>query len=121
MAWKQNEAADVMDAPAFHEGDGRITRRRFFRETTRLPVRIEVWELLPGASEGSHIHEGDDVLEEFYYFIEGQGVMWMNGEEVPVRAGDAVMAPPGVDHGFRNTGDETLKLLIIWGEPTAEE
>ena len=46
--------------------------------------------------------------------------MWMNGQELPVRAGDAVMAPPGVDHGFRNTGDETLKLLLIWGAPAGE-
>ena len=95
MAWKQSEAADVTDTPAIHEGEGVITRRRFFRDTTRLPVRVEIWELPPGASEGSHIHDGDDALEEFYYFIEGQGVMWMNGQEMPVRPGDAVMAPPG--------------------------
>ena len=38
MAWKQSEAADVMDTPAIHEGEGVITRRRFFRDTTRLPV-----------------------------------------------------------------------------------
>ena len=120
MAWKQSEAADVIDSAAIHEGKGVITRRRFFRDSTRLPVSVEVWELPPGASEGSHIHDGDDELEEFYYFIEGQGVMWMNGQELPVRPGDAVMVPPGVDHGFRNTGDETLKLLLIWGAPAGE-
>ena len=117
MEWKQNETADVIDTHAVHEGDGVITRRRFFRDATRLPVKVEIWELPPGASEGSHIHDGDDELEEFYYFIEGQGVMWMDGREQPVRPGDAVMAPPGTDHGFRNTGDETLKLLLIWGAP----
>ena len=36
-------------------------------------TRIEVWELPPGASEGSHVHEGNDTLEEFYYFIAGRG------------------------------------------------
>ncbi len=103
--------------PALHEGDGAITRRRFFSDATKLPVKIEVWELEPGASEGRHVHEGEDTLEEFYYFIAGEGVMWMDDKEFPVSTGDAVMAPPGVDHGFRCVGDATLKLVIAWGKP----
>ena len=85
MEWKQNETEDVIDTPALHEGEGVVTRSRFFREATRLPVKIEVWELPPGASEGSHIHEGDNTLEEFYYFIAGEGVMWMGDDEVTGR------------------------------------
>ena len=118
MDWKQNETQDAIDAPAPHDGDGTITRRRFFRDANRLPVRVEVWELPPGTSEGGHTHEGDNALEEFYYFLSGEGVMWMDDEERPVGPGDAVLAPPGVDHGFRSTGDEPLKLLILWGAPT---
>ena len=45
--------------------------------------------------------------------------MWMDDEEVSVGPGDAIMAPPGVDHGFRTTGEIPLKLLIIWGPPKA--
>ena len=117
MNWKQHESEDAILEPGLHDGDGTVTRRRFFHETSNLPVRIEVWELPPGASEGSHVHEGEDTLEEFYYFISGRGVMWMEGEELVVEAGDAVLAPPGVDHGFRCIGDDTLKLVIAWGEP----
>ena len=117
MNWKQNESEDVINTPALHEGDGVVTRHRFFRDATRLPVKIEVWKLPPGASEGSHTHDGDNTLEEFYYFISGHGVMWMDDEERPVGPGDAVMAPPGVDHGFRTTGDAPLKLVIAWGAP----
>ena len=43
--------------------------------------------------------------------------MRLDGDEFPVDAGDAVMAPPGSDHGFRNTGSGPLRLLIIWGKP----
>lgn len=117
MDWKQHEAEDVILHEGLHEGDGTVTRKRFFAETSKLPVKIEVWELPPGASEGSHVHDGDDQLEEFYYFIEGDGVMWMDGEERTVGAGDAVIAPPGVDHGFRCAGDKPLKLVIAWGRP----
>ena len=118
MQFKQHEDEDVIEDPGLHEGDGMVTRRRFFRSVTRLPVVSEVWELQPGASEGSHVHGDEGPLEEFYYFIAGRGVMWMDGEERVVEAGDAVLAPPGVDHGFRCVGDDTLKLVIAWGKPT---
>ncbi len=117
MHWKQHESEDVIREHGLHEGDGTVTRRRFFQGATKLPVKIEIWELPPGASEGSHVHEGDDTLEEFYYFIAGRGVMWMDDKEQVVEAGDAVLASSGVDHGFRCVGDEPLKLVIAWGVP----
>ena len=30
MSWKQHESEDVMVEPGLHEGDGVVTRRRFF-------------------------------------------------------------------------------------------
>ena len=95
MEWKQSETADVIDTPEIHEGEGVITRRRFFHGEVKLPVKFEIWELPPGASEGSHIHDGDDALEEFYYFIGGEGVMWMDGREQPVQPGRRGPGPPG--------------------------
>ena len=52
MNWKQHESEDVIVHAGLHEGDGAVTRRRFFHGASKLPVRIEVWELPPGASEG---------------------------------------------------------------------
>ena len=46
--------------------------------------------------------------------------MWADGEDVPVRAGDAVLAPEGSDHGFRNTGRGPLKLVSCGGSPATE-
>ena len=100
-----------------HDGDWEITRTPFFRDVLRLPVSFEIWELAAGVSEGGHTHKGLDALEEIYYFIEGEGVLWTDGEDVPVRAGDAILPPEGSDHGFRNTGNKPLKLMIIWGKP----
>ena len=57
MDWKQNETVDLICTSALHEGEGRVTHGRFFRDSTKLPVRIEVWELSPGSSEGSHVYE----------------------------------------------------------------
>ena len=115
----ENDSTEVITKPAFHDGEGVIKTRAFFNEVIRLPIKFQMWELDPGASEGVHVHEGDRALEEIYYFLSGDGTMWADGEEFPVTAGDAVMAPAGSDHGFRNTGSEPLKLVIIWGKPAA--
>ena len=121
MYRKQNESTDVREGPGIHGGDGVITRRGFFRGVSRLPVTFEVWDLEPGVSEGSHTHGEDRPLEEVYFFLEGRGTMWVDGQDFSVHAGDTVLVPPEADHGFRNTGDTPLKLIIIWGRPEEAE
>ena len=85
-----------------------------------MPIKIEVWELEEGVSEGDHTHEDDGSLEEMYYFLEGEGEMTVNGKSIGVSANDSVMVPPGVDHGIRNIGDKPLKMIIIWGVPNGQ-
>ena len=118
MHYKTSESTSTSYTQVIHDGDGDITRTPFFRDVLRLPINFEIWELAAGVSEGSHTHKGESALEELYYFIEGEGIMWADGEDVPVRAGDAVLAPEGSDHGFRNTGRRPLKLVILWGKPS---
>ena len=117
MYYKENDATDTKMIPAHHEGKGIFKTKGFFDNTSRLPIKFQMWELDPGSSEGDHTHDGDSSLEEIYYFIEGKGSMWADNEEFSVTAGDAVMIPPGSDHGFKNTGSTPLKLIIIWGKP----
>lgn len=117
MHYKTSESTSMSYNQVIHDGDGEITRTPFFRDVLRLPVSFEIWELAVGVSEGGHTHKGEGALEELYYFIEGEGVLWADGEDVPVRVGDAILAPEGSDHGFRNTGNKPLKLMIIWGQP----
>ena len=118
MYIKESVSTDVRLA-AVHEGTGNIRIRHFFKGQSRTGVHLHVWELDPGVSEGMHIHEGTDNYEEIYYFFQGEGVMWIAAEKVPVAAGDAVLVPPGVDHGFENTGAVPLKLLLLFGKPLA--
>jgi mannose-6-phosphate isomerase-like protein (cupin superfamily) len=118
--WKETDSTELRPQLAIHEGEGTILRRLFFREQSQLPVRFDVWELPPGASEGNHTHGGDHALEEIYYFLQGHGTMWIEGEEVAVAPGDAVLVPPGIDHGLSNTGAEPLRLVLLFGEPQAK-
>ena len=115
--WKQTDSTDLRAQPAIHEGEGTILRRLFFREQSQLDVRFDVWELPPGASEGCHTHAGDGALEEIYYVLAGQGMMRIESDEVTLAPGDAVLVPPGVDHGLFNTGPEPLRLVLLFGKP----
>ena len=117
MYWKESESTSEAVVQSIYDGEGGIVTRAFFQGVSHLPVDFQLWELEPGVSEGSHTHEGEDSLEEVYYFLDGIGSMWVDGEDVPVAAGDLVLVPPGADHGFRNDGTGPLKLLIIWGKP----
>jgi mannose-6-phosphate isomerase-like protein (cupin superfamily) len=114
---KVNDSAAILEAHNAHGGDGTIRVNVLFPHESKLPVHISILELDPGVSEGSHSHEGDESLEEVYYFTKGEGVMWIEGRDVPVKAGEAVLAPPGVDHGLRNTGKGPMKVVLIWGKP----
>ncbi len=115
--WKETDSTNIEAEAAIHDGDGVILRRKFFRGVSRLAVNFDIWELAPGTSEGNHIHAGKDGLEEIYYFLQGQGVMWIEGQELAVSAGDAILVPPGIDHGMRTVGSEPLRLVLLFGEP----
>ena len=82
-----------------------------------MPIKAAIWELKPGAGEGMHRHGDDGELEEFYYFVEGEAVMCAEDEKISVTAGDSVLVPRGVDHGFKNIGSDKLKVLVVWGSP----
>ena len=114
MHWKESESTAALSKD-------RIKETLFFENVMTLPVDFAVWELATGVSEEYHVHNGDvkyGPLEELYYCMEGEGVMWIDGEDVPVAAGDAVLAPARSYHGLKNTGSVPLKLVLIWGTPT---
>ena len=62
----------------------------------------------PGGATTEHFHR---ISEEIYLFTQGMGRMRLGPEEADVRAGDAVVIPPGTRHKLFNTGTEPLVLL----------
>ena len=59
-------------------------------------------EIPPGGTSSHHIHE----WEHEVFIISGSGTLYCDGNEYPVRAGDAVFVPPNVDHYTLNNGGE---------------
>jgi mannose-6-phosphate isomerase-like protein (cupin superfamily) len=66
--------------------------------------------LPPGTSIGVHRHQDD---EEYYYILEGQGIMTLNGQQLPVGPGDITAVFPGGEHGLENAGTSSLRVLVF--------
>jgi len=62
--------------------------------------------LKPGGHTLEHRHNS---TEEIYYFIQGTGLMFLKGSKIKVKAGDAVLIPPGTNHALINNGKTTMK------------
>lgn len=103
-----------------HEGALPMRVQWYLLDRSRLPVAVQLWELPPGGSEGLHSHEEDEPLEELYLVVEGSARMRVDDEQHDLGPGDAVLAPVGSRHDLRNTGADTLKVVVVWGRPATE-
>jgi mannose-6-phosphate isomerase-like protein (cupin superfamily) len=73
--------------------------------------------MLPaGATTDRHYHK---LSEEFYYLLEGRGLMEVDCEEREVGPGDAILIPAGAWHQIRSI--ETLRFLCCCAPPYTHE
>jgi quercetin dioxygenase-like cupin family protein len=77
-------------------------------QSPRLLVGLNCFE--PGQEHALHAHEG---MDKVYQVIEGTGLFLLEGRDLDMRPGDMLVAPDGVPHGIRNSGDGRLVVLAI--------
>lgn len=58
---------------------------------------------------------------EIYYVLSGEGIVHIDGEEHPLRAGTSVFIPGDAWHGARNTGGAPLRLLYVFAADSFSE
>jgi len=68
----------------------------------------------PGQAHHAHTHADQDKL---YYVVQGRGEATLAGETAAVEPGDLILAPAGVLHGMKNTGDAPLIVLTLFAPP----
>ena len=79
--------------------------------SSQLPERVRIFNLLtliPGASIGYHVHEGET---ELFYFMEGNGRVQDDDAFFDISAGDSMATFSGHGHAVENTGDTDLVIL----------
>lgn len=69
--------------------------------------------LQPGDRVLLHTHPVEEVLT----FLAGDGEATLTDERYEIGAGVSLYVPPGVVHGFANTGDDTLHLIVTFPLP----
>jgi quercetin dioxygenase-like cupin family protein len=70
----------------------------------------DVYCLEPGQAQKPHKHDGADKM---YAVLEGEVRARVGEESVSLRAGEAVLAPAGSDHGLDNPSLGRAAVLVI--------
>lgn len=104
----EHEKDIAKEQPAPHGGVGMSTAYSFFAGASDLKFAFRKRVLKPGAAIGYHLQNEDEI----YYISSGTGVMKMNADSFAVKAGDAILTRPGSSHGLRQTGTESLAVII---------
>ena len=74
-------------------------------------LELGVFVLVAPDADRQQPHDYDEV----YVVIEGSGVLEIEGEQAPVREGEALFVPAGAEHRF--TAYEQLALLVVFNGP----
>jgi len=79
-------------------------------------TQLDLYCVAAGQSQTAHRHAAEDKI---YYVLEGGGRFSLGGVEERLEAGEALVAPAGVDHGLVNDGPAPLLVLVMVAPPPA--
>jgi mannose-6-phosphate isomerase-like protein (cupin superfamily) len=71
-------------------------------------LEIGVYVLVAPEPDRQQPHEDDEI----YVPLDGTGILEVEGEQVPVRPGEAIFVEAGADHRF--TAYESLSVLVVF-------
>jgi len=100
--------------PPFTTKDGSTIRS--ILDLSNAPVQnqsLAEASLTPGTATQRHYHQ---TTEEFYFILDGHGLMEINGSSQPVQPGDAILIPPGAWHQITAT-TSPLRFLCCCSPP----
>ncbi|MDR2159226.1 MAG: cupin domain-containing protein [Treponema sp.] len=96
---------------AMRGGEGIVTLVHLANDEKEHHLRLLAeLTLPPGASIGSHRHEGET---EYFLVLSGSGLVDDDGTERAVTAGDTIITGGGASHSVRNTGTGPLVMHAV--------
>jgi mannose-6-phosphate isomerase-like protein (cupin superfamily) len=93
-------------------GEGhRVGNVEFLARTVDTPrFTFGIIDFAPGRELEAHVHPDED---DAFYIVEGELTFVIGDETVAAAPGTFVLVPPGVEHGFRNDGEDPVRMLNI--------
>lgn len=94
-----------------------VLKNLYFRQVlfTSQHAQVVVMHLNPDEEIGEEIHE---IVDQFIRIEKGQGKAIINGKEVLLSNGDALVIPAQTKHNIINTSSENpLKIYTIYSPP----
>lgn len=106
--WKNEKDVEVYSPPG-HEGT--FNRRLVGPAEGIEHLEVIIGEMEPGGLAEPHLHED---IEQIMYILSGKMHASIEGEEAYLSTGDIVWIPKNAMHDIRNTGDETLRFVLMY-------
>jgi mannose-6-phosphate isomerase-like protein (cupin superfamily) len=108
----EHEKEIAKEEPGSHNGGGLSTAYSFFSKAGDLKLVFRKRVLRAGSSIGYHLQKEDEI----YYIAAGRGELTMNGKQIPVTAGDAILTRSGNWHGLKPVDDDSLTVIINYNK-----
>jgi mannose-6-phosphate isomerase-like protein (cupin superfamily) len=80
------------------------------RAETGCPSVTQFIGFVPPGRAPDHFHKYDEVI----YILEGEGTLFVDGEDAPLGPGACVHLPARLVHCLANTGDDEMHLLGVF-------
>ena len=103
---------DLQDCKEFIAGDNTILREILHPDKANLKLRCSLAYAVVKYGEASLPHKLK-AASEVYYILEGEGIMYIEGESARVYSGQTIYIPPNARQCIKNTGKSDLKFLCI--------
>ncbi len=102
---------DVFDSAAIEWAPVRpeITIGVFGKTLMDGEIRVVLTRVEPGGKFKTH----KDKYGHLFYFLQGNGLVIVDGKGIGAREGVVVRVEPGESHAYENTGEDELVLVSI--------
>jgi len=81
-------------------------------------LQLVLMTLKPGEDIGMEVHPD---IDQFFRFDEGKGKAIINGNEYPLKDGDAIIIPAGAEHNIIADPKVALKMYTVYAPPNHDD
>jgi mannose-6-phosphate isomerase-like protein (cupin superfamily) len=110
MKYFSDYAVTIAQMPVINPGPGEYVHVMEGQRHGYKNLTIGITETFPGGAPPMHSHEG----EESHVLLEGDILYALGDTMFTIKAPYIVNIPPGMPHAFKNIGNKTANLVVIF-------